>query len=103
METTVVNIKIEKCDIKICRLPNNTIPDPPNLGCFGNPFHLGKYTREEAISKYKTYFDYRIEHDKEFKKAVLTLKGKKLGCFCRPEYACHGDIIKEYLDNYVEA
>lgn len=26
------------------------------------------------------------------------LKGKILGCFCKPK-ACHCDIIKEYLDN----
>ena len=36
MKTTLVNIKNEKCDIKICRLPDNSIPNPPEKGCFGN-------------------------------------------------------------------
>jgi hypothetical protein len=29
---------------------------------------------------------------------IEELKGKVLGCFCKPN-ACHGDVIKEYLDN----
>ena len=28
---------------------------------------------------------------------VVKLKGKTLGCFCKP-YPCHGDIIAEYLN-----
>ena len=32
-----------------------------------------------------------------FRQRIHALKGKRLGCFCKP-YPCHGDIIKEYLD-----
>ena len=35
--------------------------------------------------------------DPEFGQRIHALKGKRLGCFCKP-YPCHGDIIKEYLD-----
>lgn len=102
METIIVNIRNEKCDVKICRLPNNTIPDPPKNGCFGNPFFLKNINdneeREEVLKKYRKYFYERIEKDEEFRKAILTLKGKKLGCFCAPKL-CHGNVIKEYLDN----
>jgi hypothetical protein len=27
----------------------------------------------------------------------MALKGKRLGCFCKP-LACHGDVIKEYIE-----
>ena len=97
-ETVVVNLTKEKCDVKICRLPDNTIPDPPNKGCFGNPFPVQIHGREKCIALYKGYFYDRVK-EPEFLKAVLSLKGKRLGCFCKP-LACHGDIIKEFLDNW---
>ena len=30
---------------------------------------------------------------------VKELKGKVLGCWCRPEKACHGDILAYLADN----
>lgn len=65
---------------------------------FGNPFIINRDgTRAEVVAKYKKYFYDRIETDLYFKNKVLALKGKTLGCFCKP-LACHGDIIKEWLD-----
>lgn len=95
--TTVVNFRKEKCDVKICRKPDNSIPDPPELGCFGNPYSEKKYGRERCIALFEEYFLKRVEEDKAFREAVLSLKGKRLGCFCKP-LACHGDVIKQWLD-----
>jgi len=95
--TTVVNLTTEKCDVKITRTPKNEIPDPPKFGCFGNPFPLKTYGRKECLALYRAYFYKRIEEDSAFREAVLALKGKRLGCFCKP-LDCHGDIIKEWLD-----
>lgn len=99
--TLVVNIKRETCDVKITRRPDNSIPNPPLFGCFGNPYKLSDFSREECINRFRKYFYDRIEQDEDFRKAVLALQGKKLGCFCKP-LACHGDVIKEYLDGYAE-
>lgn len=100
-ETKVINLRKEKCDVKICRLPDNTIPAAPNPGCFGNPFFLKNpdddKERAEVIRKYRNYFVEKLLKEPEFKKAVLALKGKRLGCFCAPK-PCHGDVIKLYLD-----
>ena len=96
--TRIVNFKLEKCDIKITRTPKNEIPDPPLFGCFGNPYPVGTYGREKCLELYRDYFYKRIEEDTAFREAVLSLKGKTLGCFCKP-LECHGDIIKEWLDN----
>lgn len=96
--TVVVNIRHEKCDVKICRKPDNTIPPPPEFGCLGNPYPVEKYGRHQCIEMYKDYFLKRIENDPEFRKHVLSLRGKKLGCFCKP-LACHGDVIVEWLEN----
>jgi len=86
-KTTVVNKSFEGCDVYIGR---------PSM--FGNPFKMNNNTtREEAISLFKEYFYKRLEEDENFKAAVLDLKGKVLGCFCKPS-PCHGDVIVEYLE-----
>ena len=86
-ECSVVNKYREAYDVYIGR---------PSI--FGNPFSVKEYGREGCIARYKEYFYKRIKEDVKFKEAVLKLKDKTLGCFCKP-LACHGDVIKEYLDN----
>jgi hypothetical protein len=102
VNTTVVNLKTDAYDVKICRRPNGSIPDPPNPGCFGNPFPMKNQfddeEREKVIALYREYFEERIENDPAFRAAILTLRGKRLACFCAPK-PCHGDVIKEWLDN----
>jgi hypothetical protein len=95
--TKIVNIKSEKCDVKITRTKDNKIPQPPEFGCFGNPFPVKTYGREKCLELYKEYFIKRIEEDIVFREAVLSLRGKTLGCFCKPQ-SCHGDIIIEWLE-----
>jgi Domain of unknown function (DUF4326) len=42
-----------------------------------------------------------LNKDPEFKRRILALKGKRLGCFCQPE-ACHGDVIADWLNKMEE-
>ena len=64
---------------------------------FGNPYVIGKDgDRDEVIKKYERDFYKKIKNER-FRRLVLSLKGKKLGCFCKPE-KCHGDIIVQYLE-----
>jgi hypothetical protein len=91
MKCRVVNIKNSKYDIYIGR---------PSI--WGNPYStkensLAKYktkTRKESVEKYKQY----ILNNKELLSKLSTLKGKRLGCFCKPK-SCHGDIIAELVNN----
>ena len=46
-------------------------------------------SRGATLDRYRSYFYGRLRTD--------ALKGKRLGCFCKP-YPCHRDIIKEYLN-----
>lgn len=81
---------------------------------FGNPFsHLdgtiAKYkvkTRQEAIEKYKVWFDEQMltseVFNKEFEKLYQQWKRDGvlfLVCWCKPQ-ACHGDYILEKLEAY---
>lgn len=70
---------------------------------WGNPYVIGDNgsTREEVIKKYKDYFYNTILKDEQKRKDLLSLKGKVLGCHCKP-LPCHGDIISEYLNTLDE-
>ena len=60
---------------------------------WGNPFVIGKDgTREEVINKYEEY----LLNSTELLNSLHELKGKTLGCFCKPK-ACHGDILVKYI------
>ncbi|MCB1711173.1 MAG: DUF4326 domain-containing protein [Candidatus Riesia sp.] len=93
METTVVNLYRNPYDVYIGRAGKG------EDGYFGNPFRKEeKDSVGSTLEEYKKYFYKRIEEDVEFKEKILELKGKRLGCFCKPN-PCHGDIIVEYLNN----
>ena len=93
MTTSVVNIRTSDYDVYIGRAGKG------KDGYFGNPFKLNSFdSREATIELYRKYFYERLETDLEFKRRIHELKGKILGCFCKP-YACHGDVIAEYLNN----
>jgi hypothetical protein len=78
----VVNIRKDKYDVFIGR-PSK----------WGNPFFIGKDgTREEVLKKYKEY----IVNKPELLKQLPELKGKVLGCYCKP-LPCHGDVLEELI------
>ena len=92
MVTKVVNIKIDNCDLYIGRgskwgNPYTHIKDKNTLA----KFVVG--TREEAITKYREY----ILSKPELMNSLHELEGKVLGCFCKPDKSCHGDILLELL------
>jgi hypothetical protein len=112
METTVVNIR---------DLPSGWESDPQYAyigragkglpGTFGNdhPVYTDRYPydcrkcgvphqRGEAVQAYANEFKARITTDNEFLKLILTVRGKKLVCFCSPQ-SCHGDVIATFLNN----
>lgn len=97
--TTIVNMRHHKCDI-VC---DRTSP-------FGNPYQHGRDgTRNDACDKFKIYF-YKKLNDPIFRDKVLSLKNKKLGCWCRclppcnnpkcKSLRCHLETIVEYLEKY---
>lgn len=91
-ETVVVNLKRgEKFDVYIGRRGQGYD------GYFGNPFSLEPgQPRGSTIEKYKGWFLTRLITDTEFRRRVLELRGKRLGCFCKP-MQCHGDVIVAWL------
>ena len=91
MQAVVVNIRKEPFDVYIGRAGRG------ESGYLGNPFSIGAgVTREQAVERFRQYFYQRIDNDREFRMQVEELRGKRLGCFCKP-LACHGDVIVEWL------
>ena len=71
---------------------------------WGNPFEIGKDgTRKQVISKYREW----VKTQPELLNNIDELKGKTLGCWCKPK-SCHGDVLAELanlnsgLDRFVD-
>lgn len=94
-KTRVVNIRYTDCDVYIGR---NRVNQPPNI--WGNPFHIGKDgTREEVIDMYKSLMESRIASGEVTVTQLLSLKGKRLGCWCHP-LPCHGNVLIELINEH---
>jgi hypothetical protein len=67
---------------------------------WGNPFSIGDRGADRAavIDMYREYFQKRFVEDPAGRKDIQSLRGKVLGCHCKPS-ACHGDVIVEYLNS----
>jgi len=109
-ETIVVNLSQDTYDEYIGRGINyhtHMLADgikPGAEGWLGNPHPIGwcdrcleYHTREECIEAFKIDFYQKLETESAFRQHVISLRGKRLGCYCKPE-ACHGDIIKAWID-----
>lgn len=92
----VVNINVEPYDVYGGRAGHG------QDGWLGNPYKLkSEADRSRILDLHKAYFRARIARDPEFKRRVLALKGRRVGCFCRPR-ACHLDVVAEYVNGQEE-
>ena len=90
MKATIVHCKKESYDVYIGR-PSK----------WGNPYSHKLNTkadilvdsRKEVVEKYREY----INNKPELLADLPELKGKVLGCWCKPA-ACHGDILVELVN-----
>lgn len=86
MDTKVVNRHVSDFDVYIGR---GTI--------WGNPFSIHEFGRHECIQEYEKWLRAGYESDREFFLSELSkLKGKRLGCSCKPK-ECHGDILLKLI------
>jgi len=88
-KTRVVHVRKEPYDVYIGR---------PSI--WGNPYShksgtSAKYkvaTKKQAVQKYKEY----LKSNPLLLSRLHELKGKRLGCWCKPGL-CHGDAIIEVM------
>lgn len=85
MKTTVVNInRNETFDVYIGRAGRG------HGGKWGNPFRSGN--RQKDVDDFRTW----IIRQPRLMADLEELRGKRLGCFCKPN-VCHGDVLVELL------
>ena len=72
---------------------------PSTPSPFSNPFKIGRDgTREDVLEKFEALMRQRLEVSPHL---LFELKGKTLGCWCKPD-TCHGDILmKLMLENKI--
>lgn len=90
MKTTVVNQSKECYDVFIGR-PSK----------WGNPFTVKEHGRGTAIELHKAWIKEQIRTGKLTKSDFEELRGKRLGCFCKPR-ACHGDTLAKITNHLFE-
>ena len=90
MKTRVVHCKKVAYDVYIGRPGKwgNLYSHKP-----GTKAEIQVATREEAIQKYREY----ILNKPELLADLHELRGRVLGCWCKPA-ACHGDVLAELAD-----
>ena len=100
--TIVVNVKTDEYDINIGRTPGKTLH-------FGNPFPLTSdkpEDRQKCIQRFSDWlFGRRFQDlEPERRKWIIDnlhkLKGKRLGCYCKP-LDCHGDVYAMVVNNHI--
>lgn len=83
MVTKVVNKREEHYDVYIGR---------PSV--WGNPYVVGRDgTRKEIVEKYEAW----IRGRPELLARLGELRGKVLGCHCKPKL-CHGDVLVKLVN-----
>lgn len=61
---------------------------------WGNPFYIGRNgTRDDVIRAYARW----IRTQPQLLACLHELRGKVLGCYCKPK-ACHGDVLAKLAD-----
>jgi hypothetical protein len=72
---------------------------PYESSIWANPFKISKdMSREDCITQYEIYIRNKIKQE-SLGFELLKLKGKNLGCWCKPS-GCHGDILLKLIDEF---
>lgn len=98
-------IPLRRVNLKITKVSNKDLGDSYDIyigrgTLWGNPYQMGKEgTRDEVIAKFAYDFERRfLKLPDQFDENIEKLRGKTLGCHCKPA-ACHGDVIANYLNS----
>lgn len=105
LELRKKGIPIRVTNLKLTKVSNRDNGDKYDVyigrgTLWGNPYQMGKEgTRDEVIAKFAYDFEKRfLKLPDQFDVNIEKLRGKTLGCHCKPA-ACHGDVIAKYLNS----
>lgn len=118
--------RIQRKRVKGWKMPPNTV-SVTRPGRWGNPFPVELIGRELAVEMFrdlltgmfdpykvehlsdaefkvlydaKTRFEQRLNYGVELRRAARSeLRGKNLACYCKPDDACHADVLLELANS----
>jgi hypothetical protein len=61
---------------------------------YNRAFRHGEISRDEAVALYREH----ILDSEELLSRLDELEGRVLGCWCKPEELCHGDVLLRLLE-----
>jgi hypothetical protein len=74
---------------------------PKQDSVWANPFKIDKKNEEQSrnivLTQYRQYIINRLQTEPLLYQEFIKLKGKILGCWCKPQ-CCHGDTLVELLN-----
>ncbi len=92
-KTRVVHVRKEPFDIYIGRSFAEF-----SESIWHNPYDFHPYLDgKEVLAKYRAY----ILSRPDLLSRLHELKDKTLGCWCKPKWACHGDVLVELVNELV--
>jgi len=115
METRVVNVRVKHIRPQYANLkqwmeyPDNVyigrggivfingVRFPEKGSIWGNPFK-----GDQAVEKFEKYIRDKLISGEITVEQLLELKGKNLGCWCKPD-RCHGDVLLKLLEEIDKA
>ena len=94
MQTNVVNLRTHQYDVYIGRSGKGKVSE------WGNPFIVGRDGPQgQCIDMYESWMRGRLRREPALVEKLLQLRGKTLGCFCKPR-KCHGDVLVQLISEY---
>src|SRR5437868_10812117 len=85
-----------KCIVFITLKDGSKERYPKKDSIWANPYKIGNnMSKKKCLKKYEKHLT-KLLKDEDNLKEFEKLKGKNLGCWCKPE-KCHGDIIVKML------
>lgn len=100
--------RIQRKRVKGWRMPEGCV-SVTRPGRWGNPFPVDVFGRERALELYRMWvggewckemYPHIVKHELRFgvpshNYIRMMLKGLDLACYCKPDEACHADILLE--------
>lgn len=68
---------------------------------WANPFHLKDPNDPQERYEVAGQYEEHVRSRPDLIAALSELEGKTIGCWCRPKFPCHGDILIKLFKEFV--
>lgn len=74
---------------------------PKQASVWANPYKVpAGETNNNTVTKYEEHIRAKLEADPDLMEELMSLRGKTLGCWCKPK-ACHGDVLVRIIEENI--